>query len=143
MKISIPVILIAIVGAIAVSAQTPDKDVLAAMDRWKQGMIQKDRAGLEKILRDDLIFSHSDGHTWTKAELVDSVMSGKTNIDSMEFSDIAVRVYGDTALMRCRIDLTSSANGKSSAAHVNVLHVLLKGPQGWQLLVRQATKLAQ
>ena len=143
MKQSIPILLIAVVFAAVALGQAADKDVLAALDGWKQGMIHKDKALLDKVLHDGLVFSHSDGHTQTKAEVVDGVMSGKTNIDSMEFSDPTVRIFGNTAFARCRIDLTSNANGKSSAAHVNVLHVLVKGPQGWQMVARQATKLAQ
>jgi hypothetical protein len=144
MKQWFPILLIAVSsGVVVVNGQTPEKDALAAVDGWRQGMLHKDKAQLERVLSDALIFGHSDGHTQTKAELIDSVMSGKTNIDAMEFSDTVVRVFGNSAIVRCRIDLTSSGNGKSSMAHVNVLHVLIRGPQGWQLVARQATKLAQ
>ena len=119
------------------------KDVLAAMDAWKQAMLHKDRAALERLLHKDLIFSHSDAKMQTKPAVLDSVLSGKPNIDSLEFSDAVVRVYGKTALVRAKVDVATSADGKRSTGHVNALHVWIRGAQGWQLVARQATRLPQ
>ena len=37
--------------------------------------------------------------------------------------------------------MTSNSDGKNAASHLNILHVWIKGPQGWQMVARQATKL--
>ena len=44
-----------------------EKDVLGAMDAWKQATMKKDRAALDKLLHPDLTYSHSSGKTQTKA----------------------------------------------------------------------------
>ena len=144
MKTSIPVLSIAFLFAVvAASGQTAEQDVLAAMEGWKQAVIHKDRPALEKFLHEGLIYSHSNANTQNKTEVLESVLNGKPNVDSMEFSDLTVRVFGNTALAKGRVDITTTADGKSSTAHLNVLHVLIKGPQGWQLVARQATRLPQ
>jgi hypothetical protein len=38
------------------------------------------------------------------------------------------------------VDFTNNAGGATTTAKLNVLHVLVKGPHGWQLVARQATR---
>jgi len=126
----------------AAAAPQAETDVLAAMNAWKQATLAKDRAALDRLLHKDLSFTHSSGETWTKAQLVDYDVSAGYQPHVIEFSQISVRIYGNTALVKCIVDLKSTVNGKDGSAHHSVLHVWLKGPQGWQLVARQATKLA-
>ena len=44
--------------------------VLAALETWKQAMIKKDRAAVEKVLHPDLSYGHSDGHLEDKATAI-------------------------------------------------------------------------
>jgi len=44
-----------------------DKEVLAAMDAYKEAMTHKDGAALEKLLSSDLTYTHSAGQLETKA----------------------------------------------------------------------------
>ena len=125
--------------AAASTDPTAEKDVLAAMDAYKNAMIHKDAAVLQKLLSEDLTYIHSAGQHETKADVLKGITSGKTIIERIDFSETAVRFYGKTALVQGRVDLYHSA---TNIVHMNVLHVWVKGPQGWQLVARQATKLA-
>src|SRR4051794_7729734 len=98
--------------AFAVAAESSDTkaetDVLAAMDAYKQAMIRNDAAVLEKLLASDLSYVHSGGQVETKADVLKAVTTGKNVITRMEFSGTTTRVYGNTALVRCRTDLWHS-----------------------------------
>jgi ketosteroid isomerase-like protein len=115
-----------------------DKEVLAAMDAFKDAMTHKDGAALGKLLADDLTYVHSAGQLQNKAEVIQSITSGKTIVERMDYSDTSVRFYGKTALVRGRVDLYHSS---TNIVHMNVLHVWVKSPQGWQMVARQATRL--
>jgi len=134
-----------LLSAVVLSAAGPDakgeKEVLAAMDAWKAATMKKDGAALEKLLHPDLTYSHSSGQNQTKDEVIKSVTAGKATVEAINFSDTTVRVYGRTALVRGKVDITNVADGKSTTAHLNILHVWMKGPQGWQMVARQATRL--
>src|SRR6186997_1858374 len=82
-----------------------EKEVMAAMNAWKQATMKKDGAALEKLLHPDLTYSHSNAHNQTKAEVITAVTTGKATPESIEFSETAVRVYGNTALVRGKVDL--------------------------------------
>ena len=59
---------------------------------------------------------------------------------SIDFKDLEVRVYGGTALVKGDVDFRNNAAGVVTVSKLNLLHVLVKGPQGWQLVARQATR---
>jgi len=132
-------------GLTLAAAQPADpnavKEVLAASEALKQAMMAKDTAGVQKYLHDDLIYSHSHGQNQTKADLVQAT-KGKATIEAIDFSDVNVRVYGTTALIKANCDMRNRSEGKAAVtSHLNVLLVWLKGPGGWQLVSRQSTLL--
>ncbi len=126
-----------------VSAATLETEVLAAMDAYRNAMISRDDAALGKLLAPDLAYVHSGGEFQTKADVISSIMKGASPIERMDFSNTTVRLYGgdqSVALVRAKVDLWHSS---TNIVHMNVLHVWTKTPAGWQLVSRQATKLAE
>jgi len=141
MKLTISTLLLSIVlSAASVGSSADKQDVMAAMDAYKNAMTHKDGAALEKLLGDDLTYVHSEGLLESKADVIKSVVSGKAAVDKIEFlPDTDVRVHGKTAFVAGKEDLWHP----TSVVHMHVLHVWEKGPQGWQLVARQATKLTK
>ena len=128
--------------ALALAANEPkaEKEILAVMDAYKDAMIHNNAAVLDKLLSEDLSFVHSGGQQERKADVLKNVTTGKNVIIRMNFSDPTVRVYGNTALVKCRVDLWHS---ETNIVHMDVLHAWVKAGGGWQLVARQATRLAQ
>jgi ketosteroid isomerase-like protein len=137
--------IVALLSGLTLAAAQPDpnavKEVLAASDALKQALMKKDAAGLQKLLHEDLTYSHSNARLQNKADVVKAT-TGQTTIEAMDFSEVTVRVYGATALVRANLDIRNSTDGKSTTSHLNVLHVWLKGPGGWQLVGRQSTQVS-
>src|ERR1039457_7648278 len=124
-------------AAASLSAADPKADVLAAMESWKRSVLTKDAAALDRLLHADLTYSHSDGKTQTKAD----ILKAPGNTQSITFGESTVRIYGDTALVKGPIEIVSLSNGAPTATHLSVLQVWLKGPNGWQMVARHSTKL--
>jgi ketosteroid isomerase-like protein len=119
-----------------------EKEVLAAMDSYRQAMMTKDRAALQKVFHDDLSYTHSSGMNESKAEAIKAVTEGRTKIEAIDLKTTDVRVYGNTALVKGKVDFRNNNAGQASTANLDVLHVLIKGSAGWQLVARQAIRLA-
>jgi ketosteroid isomerase-like protein len=135
-------ILVLLTGLAAAAAQpgpNTAKEAVAACDAWKQAMMKKDGAALQKLLHDDITYSHSNGRNQTKAEVITATTTGNATIETMDFSETTVRVFGTTVLIRANVEMRNAADGKSQTFHLNVLHVWQKGPGGWQMIARQAT----
>jgi len=137
-------LVLALAASLALCAAEPDasavKQVTAAMEAMKQAMIHRDGPALARLLHDDLTYTHSAGQLDTKASIVQAVASGKANIQKLEFSGTKVTVYGNTAFFKGHVDLYHS---DTNIVNMDVLHVWLKGPDGWKLVARQATRLAK
>ena len=119
-------------------AADPKADVLSAMESWKQAILKKDAAALDPLLHPDLTYSHSDGRTETKADILKSM----PNTQSIKFGDTTVRVYGNTAIVKGPAEfVNNAANGSTTTLNLSILQVWLKGPNGWQLVARQSTRL--
>lgn len=132
------IILLALPLASASNDPKTEKEILAVMETYKEAMIHNDTATLDKLLSDDLAFTHSHGEFQDKAAVLKSE-TGPQHIMKMEFSNTSVKIYGKTALVKGRVDLWHP----DAVVHMDVLHVWVNGAKGWQLVARQATLLAK
>ena len=116
-----------------------EKEVLAALETYRQAMMKKDAAALTKVLSDELTYTHSSNHHEDKAAVLAS-LKNNTVYEAIDFKDPKVRVYGNTAVVKSDVDFRNNAAGVVTVSKLNVLHVFVKGPNGWQLVARQATR---
>jgi len=138
MILALTVFSLVVVPAMATPA---DKEVLAAMDAWKQAMLKKDQAALEKIFHPDLTYGHSSGVLETKAQAIEHVVSGGGTYTAIDLTDTSVRVHGNTAIVTGKAEYHEhTKENKDTTANLVVLSVWLRGPKGWQMVARQATK---
>ena len=124
-------------AAASLAAADPNADVRAAMESLKQATLTKDAAALDRLLHPDLTYSHSDGKTQTKADILKAL----PNTKSITFGETSVRVYGNTALVKGPVEFVNNTANGTTTVNLSILHVWLKGPKGWQLVARHATKL--
>jgi len=115
-----------------------EKDAMAAMESFKQAFLKKDMAALGKLVNDDLVYTHSSGQTQNKAEFLKAVADGPKYV-VFDITDPIVHAHGNTVVMRVTIDLRN-ANAADTPSKLSILHVWVKGNQGWQLVARQATR---
>lgn len=130
-----------VAGVSAAAGPADERAITATMDAMATATVAKDMAALASIYGDDLMYGHSTGLVWTKAE----VLKDPSQSESLKFSETAVRVYGDVALVKGIVDFrTGLQPGKLSDNHLNVLWVLVRragGPYGWQIVARQTTRI--
>jgi Domain of unknown function (DUF4440) len=121
-----------------------EKSVMATLNAMATATIKKDVATLDKIYHPDLTYSHSSAMNQTKAEVLKAISSPSVT-ESMKFEDTTIRIYNNVALVRGRNELRNGTPGNMHDNHLNILWVLLKGPgpQGWQIVARQTTRLPE
>jgi ketosteroid isomerase-like protein len=123
------------------AADKAEKDVLAAMDTWKQATMKKDKALFEKVYHPELSYGHSSGLVETKAQAIEHVVGSKVTYAGIDLTDSKVNVHGNTATLTGKLEMKQlSADNKPNVVNLVYLTVWTKGPQGWQLLARQATR---
>jgi ketosteroid isomerase-like protein len=124
----------------AFAAGPGEKAVLAALDAWKQAMVKQDRAALDKLFHPELSYAHSSALVETKAQAIPHIMDG-AGWEAIELAETTVRMQGNVAIVNGKTDMHQRNKGKpTTISKLIVLTVWVKGPQGWQMIARQAVR---
>ena len=129
------VLLLATSLSAAVATPAEEKEVLAAMHALAEAVVKRDVAALQRILHDELVYSHSDTRAQTKADLLKEAQENR-GPGGVALAEPKVHVYGSTAIIRGRVGNAKGVQPNSPHA----VAVFIKGPQGWQIVARTATR---
>jgi ketosteroid isomerase-like protein len=120
-------------------AQSP-----ADLDRtWREAILKKEFAAVEKMLADDLVYAHATGIVDTKASYIAKLRSGRQLYRTMEQKNVSVRTYGDTAVTHSWMHVTGINQSGEFNDKVMMLHVWIKKGGRWLLAGHQTTRVDQ
>ena len=104
--------------------------------------VKKDSASLDKLLRDDVSYSHSGGNIETKAEMIAKAVKNLTTYRNVSMNKISIQIINKTAIVRHQFNAVQiDKDGVESELHLGVLQVWIKDKQDWKLIARQSVKL--
>jgi hypothetical protein len=121
-----------------------EQQVLQAEKDRFAAMVKGDRAALEKLLADDLTYTHSTALFENKEQFIKSVTSG--NIDYVSIvpaeSDWKVRINGNTAIVNgvAAVNVIDKGNDRKIKLRYTTVHANRGG--AWQLQAWQSTVFA-
>lgn len=133
---------VALLSVLAASlfAADPAQGVREASSGWRQAIIRQDETALQRVLADDLSYSHASGKTQNKAEYIAAVTKGPGNYESFSESGTKIRVYGKTGVLTGYIDVKTV--GRPSY-RVRTLEVYVENDGRWQLAAKQSARIAR
>jgi ketosteroid isomerase-like protein len=113
------------------------------LDRQRMtAMARKDTAALNKLLADDLIYTHSSARLDTKKSLIGAMESGSTVYTAVEPSDVTAQDLGDAVVLTGVASISVTSNGKPNAFRVRFTDVYANRGGQWQMVTWQSTRLA-
>jgi ketosteroid isomerase-like protein len=107
-----------------------------------RAMERVDVATLNRILSDDLIYTHANGMHQTKSELIGVLGSGDMKYESIAPEDIRVRIYNDAAVVTGRASIKIKAAGEEQSFKICYLDVYVKQDGRWQMVAWQSSRVA-
>jgi ketosteroid isomerase-like protein len=123
--------------AAAAFAQDP-----ASLDRlWREAVLKKDFAALERMLDDGLVYAHSTGIVDTKSAYLEKLRSGRQVYQTMEQKNVSHRNYGRTAVTHSWMHVTGINQAGPFDDKVMMLHVWIRQNGRWLLAAHQTTKV--
>ena len=112
------------------------------LDRQRMtAMAEKDLAALDRIIADDLIYTHSSARVDTKKSLIDAMVSGSTVYTSVEPSEVVAQDFGDTVVLTGVAAISVQSGGKPNSFRVRFIDVYANRGGQWQMVTWQSTKL--
>ena len=118
-----------------------EQAVRAAEDARFKAQTTNDFAALERLLGDDLVYTHSSAAVDGKATYIESMRSGAVKYESIEPRDVQVKVYGTTAVITGagRFKVTSRGQALDNQLRYTDVWVLRDGR--WQMVAWQSTRM--
>jgi ketosteroid isomerase-like protein len=115
-----------------------DNEILGLEDKRFAAMVARDFAALEKLVHEELLYTHSSGLTDTKASWLDSMKSGKVKYKSAACSERQVRFFGEVALVRGKAAIEAEIGGQPRSLKLLFLNAWVRTPQGWKFAAWQS-----
>jgi len=112
----------------------------AAAERLRVLMIDPDRAKLEALVADELVYGHSSGRVDTKASFIGDLMNGNSDFVTLDITDQTVKVMQDLAVVHHTLTARTNDRGVAGNVKLLVLQVWQRRDGGWRLVARQAVR---
>ena len=132
-------IVIALALTASLAGDEPSGKVRETSAAWRQAVIQRDEAALQRVLADDLSYSHANGRTQNKAEYIAAILKGSGRYESFTESDTQVRVYGGTAVLTGYVDVKMAGR---DLYRVRTLEVYVLNNGRWQMAAKQSARVS-
>jgi len=126
-----------------VFAQSADEKAIREAEKQRfEAQIAQNVEVLEKVLADDLLYTHSNGLTDTKEAYIQSIKEGKTRYNVIDVQEMTVRFYGKTAVINGRANVRVTTNGQASDLKLKYTDVYVKNGKQWQMVAWQSLRLS-
>lgn len=123
-------------------SQTKDeRNAEAAVSFLVRALESSNKAELESIASEELSYGHSNGLVEDKKAFVEALTNGSSDFENIKISNQSIKVTGNLALVRHRLDAGTLNKGVKGEIHLNVLLVFRKEKGEWKLLARQAARV--
>lgn len=120
-----------------------ESDVLKIAQEWALLVSQADTTGLEKLLDDRYLHIHATALVESKSQFLDAFRNGTRKYDPINFEELTVRVFGNTAVVTGKFNLKVFARGKTIEGVNLITLVLVKTDNGPRVVSFQATPIPQ
>lgn len=122
---------------------TDPVEAIKAVDRHRlDAMVKGDATLLERMLGEDLTYTHTTGAVDTKATFLASLRAGMLRYLEIQLEGVEVRIYADAvAVVTGRVDLRVALDGKEAAFPARLTSVYAKRHGCWLLVAWQSTRL--
>ncbi len=116
--------------------QNAEPQVRETIKEMNRALVSRDTKALERIFADGYIFTTPIGTTLDKAQRLRSVAAGERAVSSIEFPELRIQLYGDTAVATSRYEELVGAPQTKQEGRITNVFVFLDGR--WQMVAGQS-----
>lgn len=126
------------ISSVAQSAE--EKEVASRVETLRNALMTPDKTILEDLAAEELSYGHSSGLVETKAAFIDALVTGKSKLGTVTFSDQTITIAGNAAVVRHKMMADLHNNNGITKIDIIVLLVWQKQNGKWKMLARQAAR---
>jgi hypothetical protein len=136
-----------IVHAAPLAAQQParataaEDSVRAAEAARGQALLHADTAALSRLVADEFVEISRLGQLRTKADNMRDIASGDLKLTAVKYDSLAVRIYGDVAVLRGIADNAGTFRGFPFSGKIRYSRIFVRRDGRWQAVAMQQTPM--
>lgn len=134
-------VLVLLLAAAALAQPSSIEAVRTAEAQRIQALLTRDFETLDRLLAEDLTYTHTNAKVDRKADYLEPFKSGRTRYVSLEPSEITVRVYGDTAVLTGRMMSVALVAGAESRTDLRFTSVWIRRDGRWQMVAWHSSRV--
>jgi ketosteroid isomerase-like protein len=108
-------------------------------EMWQQAELTGNTATMANMLAEDYLGIYGDGTLATKAETIESFKKGKTKFSRIHTWDRKIRVYGSTAVVVSKAQVTGEHDGESLSGYYRYTRVYHRHDGVWRIVSFEAS----
>ena len=140
-----------LLATIALSARAADsvtesnavQQIKDLEQHWLDGLKKPDFAALEAILADDFTLTGPDGKVVGKDQFIQALKDGGLKIDSIDNSDVKIRIYNDAAVAVGKTTIKGNLGGNDIGGDYCFTDTFIRKDGKWQEVAGQINRIAQ
>jgi ketosteroid isomerase-like protein len=126
---------------LAAQASTPEDSVRAVELSRGQALLRADTAALSRMVADEFIEISRLGGLRTKADNIRDIANGMLHLTAVKYDSLAVRIYGDVAVLTGIADNTGTFRGFPFSGKIRYMRIFVRRDGRWQAVAMQQTPL--
>jgi ketosteroid isomerase-like protein len=120
------------------------QEELVALERASaQAFVRNDTDAIARHMAEDWTIITPEGNVLDRAAFLGLIKSGDLTHEAMEFTDMSVRVYGDTAVVTARATSKGQFKGHPFSELERSTDVFVKQGGQWKCVLTQLTRIAK
>jgi ketosteroid isomerase-like protein len=120
-----------------------EEELLKFENEFARAVASNNVDALDRLLADDWIIVEPDGNIIDKARFLGVIRSGALSHESMESTDLKVRVYGNTALVTGLTTSKGKFMGQDFTSCERATDIFVKQADRWQCVFTQLTRFTK
>jgi hypothetical protein len=119
--------------------QATIREIVDMERQSREASIHRDAEFSRRTLAEDYVAITPLGQVTTKQDTVSARKSGQLRYETIDVSDMVVRIYGDTAVVTARADVKGHQLGEDFSGPYRYTRIWVRRTGHWQAVSYQAT----
>jgi hypothetical protein len=120
---------------------TPEDSVRAAESARGEALLHADTMTLSRLVGAEFFEVSRLGQLRTRADNIRDIASGELRLLTVRYDSLAVRIYGDVAVLRGIADNTGTYRGFPFSGRIRYTRIFVRRDGRWQAVAMQQTSL--
>jgi ketosteroid isomerase-like protein len=117
------------------------KEIEGLEQDWRRALLASNMSELDHLLADDYLGVTANGTLETKADLLAMRRTGTIRFSQLDLSDLKVRVYGDTAVVTSKAEVSGTNGGTDISGRYRYTRVYNRRNGQWRIVSFEASRI--